>query len=328
MKHADFITRHGWAARETLPQDGTVRTYTRLEKQGKTALLMDCGPLEGLSYITRLTDFIRIGNWLRGIGLHTPEVYEADEARNIAIIEDFGSTSLKVAMAAGHDKREIYTKAAAILSRFTEVPPPPGLKSFWESPMRRARRRLADWYIPTLRKTSNPQGLRESFLTVWDEIEESLPAPDEGFMHIDFHVENLMLLSNGDIGIIDFQEALKGPFAYDLGNLLEDMRADVPQAIQTELLHGKDEGFKAWYRALTTQFHMRLLGQCIRWAIRENKPHYMQFMPRLEAYVKNALEDPLLLPLKRWCAQEGLDFAPLESFNPEDIRPFIADDAL
>ncbi|MCD8563076.1 MAG: phosphotransferase, partial [Alphaproteobacteria bacterium] len=200
--------------------------------------------------------------------------------------------------------------------------------SFWDSPMRRARRRLTDWYIPTLRKTTNPEGLRESFLTVWDEIENSLPAPAEGFLHIDFHVENLMLLPNGEIGVIDFQEALRGPFAYDLGNLLEDMRADVPQDIQTELLQGKDESFMGWYRALTTQFHMRLLGQCIRWAVRENKPQYMQFMPHLEHYVTKALADPLLAPLKRWCAQEGLDFTSLKDFNPEEIRPFIPDDAL
>lgn len=328
MKHADFIARHGWKPIQSLPQDGSARSYTRLEKNGQTALLMDCGPLTGIPYITRLTDFIRVGSWLRSNNLRAPEIYEADEAANIAIIEDFGSTSLKAAMASGHDKTELYTKAAAILKTLENAPCDLELGSFWNSPMRRARQRLADWYIPALRKTANPSGLRESYLKIWDDIEATLPAPKEGFMHVDFHVENLMLLPNGDIGIIDFQEALRGPLAYDLGNLLEDMRADVPPAIRTALLQGRDEGFLGWYRALTTQFHMRLLGQCVRWAIRDNKPQFMQFMPRLENYVKTALADPLLAPLKDWCAQEGLTFAPLPDFNPDAIRPLIADDAV
>jgi hypothetical protein len=194
--------------------------------------------------------------------------------------------------------------------------------------MRRARQRLADWYVPAVRGEKNPQGLRESYLAVWDEIESRLGTPEEGFMHVDFHVENLMLLAGGEIGVIDFQEALRGPFSYDLGNLLEDMRADVPAGIQADLLKGRDETFLGWYRVLTTQFHMRLLGQCVRWALRDNKPHYMQFMPRLEAYVVKALQDPLLAPLKRWCATEGLDFTPLEGFNPEELRPLIAEDAV
>ncbi|MCD8497824.1 MAG: phosphotransferase [Alphaproteobacteria bacterium] len=328
MKHADFITFHGWHIIEALPQDGSARSYIRLEKNGKTALLMDCGPLSGISYITRLTDFIRIGGWLRDINLRAPEIYEADEAANIAIIEDFGGTSLKAAMAQGHDKKDLYTKAAAILKRFEDTPCPLALNSFWESPMRRARQRLVDWYIPAVRGEANPAGLRESYLGIWDDIEKQLPAPAEGFMHVDFHVENLMLLPGGDIGIIDFQEALSGPPAYDLGNLLEDMRADVPDDIQTTLLHGRDEGFMGWYRVLTTQFHMRLLGQCIRWAVHDNKPQYMKFMPRLENYVISALESPVLAPLKSWCREEGLDFSPLQGFNPDKIRPLIAEDAV
>lgn len=324
MKPHEFITSHGWSVVEPLAQDGSARSYTRIEKQGKTALFMDCGPPE----LTRLSDYVRIGNWLRSIGLRAPEIYEADENLNIAIVEDFGKTSVKAAITQGHDRTELYKSAAGILETLEQTPCPLTLGTFWASPMRRARQRLVDWYIPALRKEKNPQGLREGYLAVWDGIEQSLGKPAEGFMHVDFHVENLMVLQDGSLGIIDFQEALHGPFAYDLGNLLEDMRADVPKDIQQELLKGRDENFLGWYRVLGTQFHMRLLGQCVRWAIKDNKPQYMKFMPRLEAYVLNALQDPLLAPLKRWCDQEGLDFAALKDFNPEEIRRFIAEDAV
>lgn len=324
----EFAARQGWRTLETLPQDGSARSYTRLEKNGRTALLMDCGPLSGIPYITRLSDFIRIGEWLRSIGLKAPEIYEAEIDANIAIIEDFGKTSLKAALLSGHSAGDLYGEASTILRTLEEAPCPLDLGSFWASPMRRARQRLVDWYIPALRHEKNRHGLREEYLAVWDEIEGSLDAPKEGFMHVDFHAENLMVLPGGALGIIDFQEALNGPLAYDLGNLLEDMRTDVPPDIQAALLKGRDETFLGWYRILTTQFHMRLLGQCVRWAIRDNKPQYMRFMPRLETYVMRALDDPLLKPLKRWCDREKLCFTLPQGFSAERVKPHIADDAV
>lgn len=324
MKHNHFIAEHGWTILAPLPQDGSARSYIRVEKRGRTALFMDCGPPE----LTRLSDYVRVGNWLRSIGLRSPEIYAGDEAANIAIVEDFGNTSVKAAILQGQDPKPLYEAAGDILRTLEQTPCPLDLGSFWKSPMRRARQRLVDWYIPAVRQEQNPQGLRESYLAIWDSIEASLPKPAEGFMHVDFHVENLMVLQDGSLGIIDFQEALRGPLAYDLVNLLEDMRADVPPSIQQDLLKDRDENFLSWYRVLGTQFHMRLLGQCVRWAIKDNKPHYMQFMPRLEAYVLKALQDPVLAPMKHWCDQEGLSFKPLADLEPDRIRPLIADDAV
>ena len=295
---------------------------------------MDCGPLEGIPYITRLSDYIRIGDWLREIGLRTPEIYEADESANIAIIEDFGSISMKQALEQGADAYELYKNAVDILSHIqSQTDCPLKLESFTDSPMRRARQRLVDWYVPALRKEKNPDGLRESYLATWDELEAGLDKPDKGFMHVDFHAENLMVLEGESgirsLGIIDFQEALHGPLAYDLVNILEDMRVGVAEDIRAPLLQNKDENFLNWYRVLGTEiFHMRLMGQCVRWAIADNKPHYMKFLPRLENYIKRALQDPVLAPIKRWCDQEGLDFDSLKDFNPGEVKKFIAEDAI
>ena len=88
-----------------------------------------------------------------------------------------------------------------------------------------------------------------------------------------------MLLDDGTLGVIDFQDAMLGSPLYDLGNLLEDMRMQVPQAIQNAAKAKLTEEERAWMRILTTQFHCRLAGQIIRWDIVLDKPHYKRFLP-------------------------------------------------
>lgn len=331
MQSASLLQNSGWTFIEKLPQDGTFRTYTRIEKNGKTALHMDCGPLAGVPLITRVSDFVPICNWLRAIGLRAPEIYELDEGANAAIIEDFGRVSLKQAMAGGADKMQLYKDAAQILAVIQQAKCDLKLPRFETSFMRKARARFAMWYAPVLRGAANPDGFVESYHAVWDEIEAAIGPYNECFMHVDFHVENLMYLGGqgiNSIGIIDFQEGMYGPESYDLVNLLEDMRADVPVDIQMALLQGRPENFRHWYRVLGTQFHCRLLGQIIRWAMVDNKRQYMQFYTRLIPYVERALQDPVLAPFKQWLDREGIVLQDASKLDWEGARQFIAPDAI
>jgi aminoglycoside/choline kinase family phosphotransferase len=327
-----FIQKHGYDIVEILPQDGSPRGYVRIEKNGRKALFMDCGPLEGIPYITRLSSFIEIADWLRGLGLRAPEIYQADIASNIAIIEDFGAVSMKAAMAAGEDRVRLYRAASDILNVIQSAKCPLNLPDFKASFMRKARQRLADWYVPAMRGRANPDGLSQSYHAMWDKIEAQIGPYEMSFMHVDFHAENLMFLPGGQgvnaLGIIDFQEGMSGPKAYDLVNVLEDMRADVPLEIQNMLLAGRDENFLNWYRVLGTQFHCRLLGQCIRWAIRDNKPQYLQYMPRLSAYVRNAIDHPVLEPFKLWAAEQKLDFTDMNNLDIKKVTQIIAFEAI
>ena len=187
------------------------------------------------------------------------------------------------------------------------------------------------WYVPVLHGASNPDGFAEEYAAMWDEIERSIGPYEECFMHVDFHVENLMYLGGeglNSIGIIDFQEGMYGPNSYDLVNLLEDMRADVPPDIQHELLKDKSESFRNWYRVLGTQFHCRLLGQIIRWAVVEDKCQYMQYYDRLLPYVERALDDPVLAPFRAWLQREGIVLQDASRLDWQGRRDFIADDAI
>lgn len=304
------MTSQNWEPVHHFPQDGSPRDYTRVRRGDVTAILMDCGPDEKAISGHRLHDFIRIGAWLRSVGLRAPEIYEVDEAAGWALIEDFGDISLKKAAEQGGDEMALYSKAHEILRHLSAQKELPDLPVYKDGAEYKTQRQLVEWYVPEVTgralSAAEVNALEAGYWDAWAEIESGLPPCPQGFVHADYHAENLLVLDNGEIGIIDFQAAKKGPAPYDLGNLLEDMRRNVSPDVRAALLKDYDEACLVWYRIVTTQFHCRLLGQCIRWRDRDNKPGYMVHVPRLESYVREALNDPLLTPLRAWFECTGL----------------------
>ena len=344
LRH-DFLAQHGWVDAQISPvgEDCAFRRYVRLRRGGETTILMEAVP-DGHVIATpghSLHDFVRIGAYLRSIGLHTPEIYEADETNGYLLLEDFGDTSFKLALAGGADKKELYGLAVDVLSHLRAHAGASGIElpDYYASHVHTGRRRMVDWYMPALCGAKNPDGLTEEYLAVWDGIEKSLPPCPRGFLHIDYHVENLMWLPHGDklnrCGILDFQGAMTGPLPYDLANLLEDARVDVPAEIRAAMLArycagmhpGEKENFENWNRVLATQFHCRVAGQFIRLAVKDGKTRYLAHLPRVAGYLCEGLEHPVLSPLKSWFLKNKIDFSAAPEINPQAVARHVRSDA-
>jgi aminoglycoside/choline kinase family phosphotransferase len=318
---------HGWNPVGAVGEDGSPRRYTRVEKNGRTAIIMECpAGIPGHN----LTDFLKIGGWLRGIGLQSPEIYEADEKAGYAIIEDFGDLTFKKAIGQGVPARDLYMLAADVLEVLNKNKCPLDLPDYYESHVHKGHRRAIDWYVPAVLDRKNPDGLVEEYLAAWEKIEKNVKPAPQTFLHVDFHVQNLMLLPGAGTdrcGILDFQGAMMGPIPYDWGNLLEDARIHVPADLRTEILKRRDEDFLARYRVLTTQFHCRVLGQFIRLAVRDNKPGYLEFIPIVAEYMREALKNPLLAPLKAFFDDIEVDFSAVNHLNVARVKGHIRPDA-
>ena len=340
----EFLARHGWgdAKISSVGEDCAFRRYVRLRRGEETAILMEAVP-DGEAIATQghaLRDFVRIGAYLHGIGLHTPQIYEADEKNGYLLLEDFGEVSFRAALAGGADGHELYGLAVDVLSHLrTSTGAGIDLPDYYVSHVHTGRRRIVDWYMPAVRGTKNPDGLAEEYLSVWDEIESALPPCPRGFLHIDYHVENLMWLPGAQklnrCGILDFQGAMSGPLPYDLANLLEDARVDVPPEMRgamrarycTGMTPQEKENFENWYRVLATQFHCRVAGQFIRLAVRDGKGRYLQYLPRVANYLRAGLEHPVLRPLKSWFLKQKTDFSAVPDINPQEAAGHIRGDA-
>lgn len=280
----------------------------------------------------KLSSFIKVDTLLRKKGIHVPEIIAVDEKEGFLLLEDLGDTTLHAAMQDGHNQHALYAAATDVLIALRDKISLSDLHDFpkyKDSHIRKGMQRIVDWYIPSTRKTQNSDDLLPSYLAAWNEVAAQLPPPPIGFIHGDFHPQNLMLLSDETCGVLDFQDAMAGPLPYDLANLLENIRVDVPRDIYDAMMqrYGGDETFKAWFRVMATQFHCRIIGQVIRLAVLSGRTELLDYIPRVQNYLVEGLKDPVLAPLARWMKDQDVDLASKTVFDPEKTKDYIRSDA-
>lgn len=304
---AVFLKQAGWRCEAPVSCDVSPRRYYRVSGKGTQAILMDASAAEDRGEIF---DFIRIAGWLNEAGLKAPEIFEAAPEDGFLILEDFGDISFGAALAT-ENPALLYETARSVLAHMARQNVANlGLPDFFDSAIYKKRDQFIKWYAPLVRPGA--QNTLDGYRSAWAEIEAALPPCPQGFVHGDYHAENLMRIPGAtlpglkSLGILDFQGALYGPLPYDLGNLLEDARRDISSEIRDAALSGYDEPFLLWYRVLTTQFHCRVAGLFVKLAAEQGRNEYLIHLPRLRRYIAEALDMPVLAPLKYFLEQEGL----------------------
>ncbi len=339
-----FIADSGWADARSryVNGDASARSYQRLIRDGGTAILMDSpkmpdGPpiRHGLPYsrIAHLAEdvrpFVAVARALRAAGLTAPEIYAGDFGQGFLLIEDFGDLVFTRLAAEGADMLPLYRLAVdgLLALRRVDVPgdlPVNGgthtLPAYDRGALAIETELLTDWFLPAVRGSETPSGVRESFAALWCQQFDWLAAQQPGWVLRDFHSPNLVLRAEGEglarLGILDFQDATRGHPAYDLASLLQDARLDLPPGLEPELLAyycdraaAQDAGFDRdafirAYRLLGAQRNTKILGIFARLARRDGKRAYLQHMPRVARYLTADLQHSALGGLKSWYEKE------------------------
>jgi hypothetical protein len=342
---AVFLSAHlpDAATPSLIGEDWGARRYFRIKAKGKSYVLMESVPDHHVLSAPghKIADFIRIAEALRHAGLHAPAVIAAQPEEGYVLLEDMGDVSFYAAIQNGESEQSLYLLATDVLRHFETSfsSNTLNLPNYHDTYVHTARRRVIDWYMPAQRQVVNGDGVADEYLAIWDTIEKTLPSVPTGFMHVDYHAQNLMWLpyENGlkRCGILDFQGAMWGPLPYDLVNLLEDIRRDVPDDIRAVMIGHRTAGmnaadkeaFMAWYQVLALQFHCRVIGQIIRLALVQGKPKHLQNMPRLQGYMKRELDYPAMAPLKAFFTQQGVTFDAPPVIDPIGLKKLIRSDA-
>lgn len=329
-----------------LPGDASTRSYARIEVKtegagsiGRSALVMDWprqsdGPVlsEGKPYsqIAMLAEdvrpFLAIARALREAGLSAPLIIEADIENGLIVLEDLGPLGYAEALSAGADQEQLWSDAVDALLKLRSLPAdqplPVGNGETHRLPMlNRAileieTQLVPDWLWPAVHANDMPAQVLSSFREVWEPIFADVLAEPTGWMLRDFHSPNLILCPDRQghrrAGIIDFQDALQGPAAYDLVSLLQDARLDVPAELEKDLLDAycakaqsadpnwDEKRFRWIYAALGAQRCTKILGIFARLARRDNKRRYLAHIPRIWGYLERNLSHPGLGQLARW----------------------------
>lgn len=336
-----FLDAHGWqgATRRYLQGDASARAYEKVYKDdGACAVLMDApaendGPIikDGKRYaeLAHLAEdvrpFVAIGEALRARNLPAPELCAHDIKSGLLLIEDFGSQNI---IEDGAPVLERYEAAVDILAEMhgydwpDAVPLPDGsshtLASFDQSVFEIEISLLQEWYAPHVLGGQFSDAAQTRYEALWKTLFDILSTGEKSWLLRDYHSPNLMWREKEHgmrrIGIIDYQDALIGPSAYDVASLCQDARITIPLEMEMHLKerysaarHKQDKGFdgdafEQDYAIIAAERGTRLLGLWPRLKYRDGKDHYMAHMPRTKEYLNRALTHPVLQELKHWYA--------------------------
>ena len=328
------------AERRPLPGDASMRSYQRLVLGDRNAILMDWprrpdGPpiRDGKPYsaIAHLADnvvpFVAIAKGLRERGLLAPDIYHADLEQGLLIIEDLGEEGMVAGQNPSLPIEDRYETAVDVLLALHEQPLPDVLPvapqveyhipSYDLGAFLIEASLLIDWYLPRLGLPLSDE-MRGAFESLWTEtLQGAIDAPATWVLR-DYHSPNLLWLPRrrglARLGILDFQDAVMGPPAYDLASLLQDARVDVAESTELSLLGRYMRGriladpdfdgseFIKLYVTLAAQRASKILGIFARLDRRDGKPQYLRHMPRIWGYLQRSLAHPSLAALKAWYA--------------------------
>ncbi|MBX3579325.1 MAG: tRNA (adenosine(37)-N6)-threonylcarbamoyltransferase complex ATPase subunit type 1 TsaE [Rhizobiaceae bacterium] len=341
-----FLASAGWgdARRSPLNGDASARAYERVRRDGADdRILMNSPPLvlgppvqDGRAYAEiahtsrTIAAFVAIARLMGEKGFCVPDIHAADLDRGFALIENLGSG--RFLDAAGSPVAERYAAAAELLADMHALSWPdraeaaPGvvhvIPPFDRAAMQIEADLLIDWYWPAMTGTPASPTLRDRYRAEWAAIFDRLEhVAEPTLMQRDYHSPNIIWRDDRKgrdrLGLVDFQDALIGPSAYDLASLAMDARVTIPPELERRTRDAyirarrrsgifSEDAFVEAYAIMAAQRNAKILGIFVRLDRRDGKPAYLAHLPRIRGYFRRALEHPALAGMRALAETNGL----------------------
>ena len=278
---------------EPASSDASFRRYLRVVGAGKTLIVMDAPPDK-----EDCRPFIEVSKLLLGAGLNVPKVLAFDQEQGFILLTDLGvQCYLHVLNKANVET--LYTDAMDALFTMQTRVSTEAIPTYDESLLRAELQLFTEWFLSThlgiCLSTAQHNTIEETF----SRLCHSARKQPQVFVHRDFHSRNLMYERRHNPGILDFQDAVKGPVTYDLVSLLRDVyicwsRDQVERWVMryhrglTERGIARDqdpEGFLRWFDLMGAQRHLKIAGIFARLYHRDGKPGYLSDIPLTLQYL-------------------------------------------
>ena len=282
---------------EIASEDASFRRYFRLQQGDNSWIVMDAPPEK-----EPCDAFVNIAKKLTGIRLSAPEIIHENHDQGFLVLTDFGDESFLQALTP-ENANSLYGDAkSAILQMQTRINAD-DLPEYDEALLRQEMDLFKEWFLEKLLNielTPNQLGLWQ--MTVDTLVKSALEQP-QVFVHRDFHSRNLMRIgpeiARRNPGILDFQDAVKGPATYDLVSLLRDCYIDWPEpqvdqwaldfydfAVLDHLEGVPASQFMRWFNLMGVQRHLKAIGIFSRLKLRDGKDQFVGDIPRTLNYLK------------------------------------------
>lgn len=244
--------------------------------------------------------FVAKGLALRKAGVHVPQIHGVDFSRGFLLLEDLGDDLFLPLLNPG-SVDGLYGAAEQTLHTVQQTPAAPTIfPDYSETLLRNEMALFPEWFVGKLLGLELDSGevqlLEETFACL---VSSALAQP-QVVVHRDYHSRNLLLMADGAVGVVDFQDAVTGPFTYDLVSLLKDCYIRWPTALVRERAlgflreawrhHGEggdqisDDRLLGWFDLMGLQRHIKVLGIFARLWLRDGKSRYLDDLPLVLRY--------------------------------------------
>ena len=277
---------------ERASSDASFRTYYRVTHNKGTDIVMHAPPSK-----ESLTDVIKINSKLESANITVPKIKKVNEDIGLILMSDFGK---KVYLNSLNDETVfcLYTDAIDVIHNMQDNITTSDLSYFDIQEQKNENDLFIDWYLKHHigydDEELNNMGIEKVLSNLLVKIDE-IPKK---FIHRDYHSRNLMLLEKGNPGVLDYQDAMIGPITYDLVSLLKDcyikwdnelIKKMSKTFFQRACQNSSFDVFSYWFDITGLQRHLKAIGIFSRLNYRDNKPGYMNDIPRTLNYVRETV---------------------------------------
>lgn len=277
--------------------DASFRRYFRLGGCAPTRIAVFAPPEK-----ERNREFTHIAALLRASGVHAPEVHAYAQATGFLLLEDLGDALLLGAL----DENRVDALYATAMQTLLRLQACATSIDGWALPcysaelLQQEMDLFPEWFLRRLLGIAADDAEESMLRQLFGHLVASALEQPQVLVHRDYHSRNLMLLPDGQLGVIDFQDAVVGPLSYDLVSLLRDCYVAWPaarvrqwvqdyagQARQAGLLPAAVDidAFLRWFDLMGLQRHLKVLGIFARLWLRDGKPGYLRDLPLVMRYL-------------------------------------------
>lgn len=296
---------------EPASNDASFRRYFRIltNRDDFPSLIIMDAPVDKED----LNPFINVAQLLSVAGLNVPQVLHINQTDGFLLLSDLGNTTYLSALNQ-NTANHLYQEANKALVSLQSKADMSKLPIYDEALLQKEMDLFPEWYLGKHLNYNLSPSETQSLSIVFQQLNQNILAQPQVFVHRDFHSRNLMVTPENNPGILDFQDAVKGPITYDLVSLYRDAYIYWEEEQQVDWVirywelarkanlpvHADFGDFYRDFEWMGLQRHLKVLGIFARLYHRDGKDGYLKDLPLVLEYTEKVAQRYIALkPLIR-----------------------------
>ena len=306
-----------------ISEDASFREFYRVKKNNKSSIIVFAKKEKFKNLIVYST----INSILNKHKILAPKLIKNYYQDNMIEISDLGDKSFYEFIKHKKNKLLSYKKLIEIILKLQKIKPKLvyyfrkniiKLTKYSRNQLHKESDLFFDWYLKFTIKNKNLKKIKNILRQELNNIYKKLYLKNEYFTHRDFHASNIMI-NKKKLGVIDSQDAIIGNPLYDVASLIDDVRIELPNNLQDNLLKyyilkskfktKEEPNLKNDFDILSVQRNLKILGIFVRLCKRDQKPYYLKYLPYTWSIIEKRMKNPIFnklsilfkkyLPLKK-----------------------------